>query len=110
MFTARVNSIGFSRYVSATTTHITQALRGSIAVVVPEAEKLTPSPAAKTNQSFGSLAPVNGNVIATNKMLGKISYDTSIRMTRSSSSLVLLMFNTIYEIVEMSFIILCFYS
>lgn len=71
MFSARINCVGFSRYVSATTTHISQALRGSIAVVVPEAEKLTPPPAAKTNQSLGALAPASGNVVATNKLLGK---------------------------------------
>jgi len=71
MFSARVNSIGFSRYVSATTTHIAQGLRGPVAVIVPEAEKLTPPPAAKTNQSLASLAPLCGNVVATNKLLGK---------------------------------------
>jgi len=71
MFSARVNSIGFSRYVSATTTHIAQGVRGSIAVIVPEVEKLTPPPVAKTNQTLGSLIPASGNVIATNKLLGK---------------------------------------
>jgi len=71
MFSARVNSVGFSRYVSATTTHIAQALRGSTAVVIPQAEKLTPPPVAKTNQAFADLAPTSGNILATNNLRGK---------------------------------------
>jgi hypothetical protein len=70
MFSARVHSVGFSRYLSATTIHLAQGVRGSIAVVVPEAEKLVPPPVHKTNQSLGSIIPT-GNVIATNKLLGK---------------------------------------
>lgn len=70
MFSARVYSVGFSRYLSGTTTHLAHGLRGSVAVVLPEAEKLVPPPIQKTNQSLGSIIPT-GNVVATSKLLGK---------------------------------------
>ncbi|XP_031565379.1 cytochrome b-c1 complex subunit Rieske, mitochondrial-like [Actinia tenebrosa] len=70
MFSARVYSVGFSRYLSGTTTHLAHGLRGSVAVILPEAEKLVPPPVQKTNQSLGSIIPT-GNVVATNKLLGK---------------------------------------
>ncbi|EDO36583.1 predicted protein [Nematostella vectensis] len=57
MFSARINSLGFTRYLSATTNHVAHGLKGAPAVVLPTVEKVVPPPVAKTNQTLSSITP-----------------------------------------------------
>lgn len=69
MFCARSTSVGFSRYLSATTTHLAPTLRGTSAAVILEAEKSVAVPAPPTS-SHASL-PTTGKLVATTKHYGK---------------------------------------
>lgn len=69
MFCARSTSVGFSRYLSATTTHLAPTLRG-VGVAVAEVEKnvqVHASPTSTTN------LPATGKLVLTTKHFGKLN-------------------------------------
>ena len=70
MFSSKCISPGFSRFLSASTTHIAHSLKGSPAVIIPAVETVQSPPATLTNHSVSRLLPT-GNMIATTKHFGK---------------------------------------
>lgn len=71
MFSTKCLSPGFSRFLSATTTHVAQSLKGSPAVAIPAVDTVVQSPPATlTNHSLAKIVPT-GNLVATTKHFGK---------------------------------------
>lgn len=70
MFSTKCLSPGFSRFLSATTTHVAQALKGTPAAVIPTFETVQSPPAALTSQSLVKTIPT-GNMVATTTHIGK---------------------------------------
>ena len=71
MFSTKCLSPGFSRFLSATTTHVAQSLKGTPAVVIPAVDTVVQSPPATlTNDSLAKIVPT-GNLVATTKHFGK---------------------------------------
>ena len=70
MFSTKCLSPGFSRLLSATTTHVAHSLKGTPAVVIPAVETVQSPPATLTNQSMAKIVPT-GNLVATTKHFGK---------------------------------------
>ena len=71
MFSTKCLSPGFSRFLSATTTHVAQSLKGTPAVAIPAVETVVLSPPATlTNHSLAKSVPT-GNLVATTKHFGK---------------------------------------
>ena len=71
MFSTKCLSPGFSRFLSATTTHVAQSLKGTPAVVLPVVDTVVQSPPATlTNHSLVKIVPT-GNLVATTKHFGK---------------------------------------
>lgn len=71
MFSTKCLSPGFSRFLSATTTHVAQSLKGNPAVVLPVVDTVVQSPPATlTNHSLAKIVPT-GNLVATTKHFGK---------------------------------------
>lgn len=70
MFSSKCISPGFSRFLSASTTHVAHSLKGSPAVIMPAVETVQSSPATLTNHSVSKLLPT-GNMIATTKHFGE---------------------------------------
>ena len=70
MFSSKCISPGFSRFLSASTTHVAHSLKGAPAVVIPAAETVQSPPATLTNHSISKLVPT-GNIVATTKHFGK---------------------------------------
>lgn len=71
MFSTKCLSPGFSRFLSATTAHVAQSLKGTPAVVIPAVDTVVQSPPATlTNHSLAKIVPT-GNLVATTKHFGK---------------------------------------
>ena len=71
MFSTKCLSPGFSRFLSATTTHVAQSLKGTPAVVIPVVDTVVQSPPATlSNHSLAKIVPT-GNLVATTKHFGK---------------------------------------
>ena len=71
MFSSKCISPGFSRYLTASTTHLAHYLKGAPAVVIPTVETVPNPPESFTNQSMSKLIP-KGNLVAVTKHIGKI--------------------------------------
>lgn len=83
MFSTKCLSPGFSRFLSATTTHVAQSLKGTPAVVIPVADTVVQSPPATlTNHSLAKIVPT-GNLVATTKHFGK----TQVRFSHTDVSM-----------------------
>ena len=70
MFSSKCISPGFSRYLTATTTHIAHSLKGASAVVIPAVETVQSPPSTFTNHSIAKLVPT-GNLVATTTHFGE---------------------------------------
>jgi len=82
MFSSKCISPGFSRFLSASTTHVAHSLKGSPAVIIPAVETVQSPPATLTNHSVSKLLPT-GNMIATTKHFGK----TQVRFSHTDVSM-----------------------
>ena len=71
MFCARSTSVGFSRYLSATTTHLAPTLRGAGAAAIIEAEKSVAIPAPPTSSTS---LPTTGKLVVTTKHYGRFRF------------------------------------
>ena len=77
MFSTKCLSPGFSRFLSATTTHVAQSLKGTPAVVIPVVDTVVQSPPATlTTHSLAKIVPT-GNLVATTKHFGKKRFSFS---------------------------------
>ena len=70
MFSTKCLSPGFSRFLSATTTHVAHSLKGAPAVTIPAVETVQSPPATLTNHSLAKIVPT-GNLVATTKHFGE---------------------------------------
>lgn len=70
MFSSKCIAPGFSRFLSASTTHIGHSLKGAPAVVIPAVEMVQSPPATLTNDSLSKLV-ATGKIAATTKHFGK---------------------------------------
>ncbi|XP_058972875.1 uncharacterized protein [Pocillopora verrucosa] len=82
MFSTKCLSPGFSRFLSATTTHVAQALKGTPAAVIPTFETVQSPPAALTSQSLVKTIPT-GNMVATTTHIGR----TQVRFSHTDVSM-----------------------
>ena len=71
MFSSKCISPGFSRYLTASTTHLAHYLKGAPAVVIPTVETVPSPPESFTNHSMSKVIP-KGNLVATTKHIGEI--------------------------------------
>ena len=89
MFSSKCISPGFSRFLSASTTHIAHSLKGTPAVIIPAVETVQSPPATLTNHSVSKLLPT-GNMIAITKHFGESKKRFSSALNIEEDSLLVL--------------------
>lgn len=82
MFSSKCISPGFSRYLTASTTHLAHYLKGAPAVVIPTVETVPSPPESFTNHSMSKVIP-KGNLVATTKHIG----NTQVRFSHTDVSM-----------------------